>query len=81
MEGGVVHMAGLRTDVDSLLAFLQDLDAFWLLQEEQMELGETDFEAEEAFRELAAAIADGKPLRGSSIWEPSDVGDDLWAEQ
>ena len=49
-------------DTGSLLDPL-DPEELWLIQEESAELGETDLEAEEAFRELAAAILNGGSLQ------------------
>jgi len=52
-----------------------DPDELWLLQEELSELGElseTDSDEEETYRELALAIADGKPLRARDAWEDED---------
>jgi len=52
-----------------------DPDELWLLQEELSELGElseTDSDEEETYRELALAIADGKPLRARDAWKDED---------
>ncbi len=46
-----------------------------LLLGEEDELGETDAELEQIYRELAATIASGRLLRGSSVWDFDDTGD------
>ena len=48
----------------------------YLLQEEMAELGETDLELEDVYRQLALAIADGKPIRASATWDTEDEGDE-----
>ncbi len=49
-----------------------DLNESSLLEE----LCETEAEAELAFQELVAMLLRGKPLRGSTDWEPGDIGGD-----
>jgi len=62
-------------DIVALLALLRDPEAlqdkFWLIQEETMvednqaELGETDTEVAEAYRDFITAISDGVPVRAT----------------
>ena len=46
---------------------VDDPDELWLIQEEHMELTETDDEVKEAYQELIAAILAGKPLHASNF--------------
>ena len=57
-----------RNDLLDLL----DPDLAWLIQEERAEPDETDLEVEEAYREIANAIMNGKPLRARDAWEDED---------
>jgi len=54
-------------DIVDILGLDSDPDSLWLLYEEQAKLGETDTELEEVYRELFAAIANGRPLT-TTFW-------------
>lgn len=68
-------------ELQELLLLLQDTDGSQLdgseLEEELAELGELELDdEEEMYRELALAIADGKPILGSTTTLPDyDFGD------